>query len=72
MSEIGVRPDQEPSLLGTLNDFAFMAQIGGARRPEPELTRGADAVPLADSDSPSGRREPDRVDPSRVWGRWVP
>jgi hypothetical protein len=36
MSEIAFGPTRNRSLLGTLNDFAFMAQVGSARRPEPE------------------------------------
>ncbi|MCC7123390.1 MAG: hypothetical protein IT178_00970 [Acidobacteria bacterium] len=36
MSEIAFGRTRNRSLLGTLNDFAFMAQIGDARRPEPE------------------------------------
>ena len=36
MSEIAFGRTRNRSLLGTLNDFAFMAQVGDARRPEPE------------------------------------
>ncbi len=36
MSEIAFGRTRNRSLLGTLNDFAFMAQVGSARRPEPE------------------------------------
>ena len=36
MSEIAFGRTKNRSLLGTLNDFGFMAQIGNARRPEPE------------------------------------
>src|SRR5262245_36969286 len=36
MSEIAFGRTRNRSLLGTLNDFAFMAQVGNARRPEPE------------------------------------
>ena len=36
MSEIMFGRTRNRSLLGTLNDFAFMAQVGNARRPEPE------------------------------------
>ena len=36
MSEIVFGRTRNRSLLGTLNDFAFMAQVGSARRPEPE------------------------------------
>lgn len=36
MSEIGFGPTMNRSLLGTLNDFAFMAQQGNANRAEPE------------------------------------
>jgi len=36
MSEIAFGRTKNRSLLGTLNDFAFMAQVGSARRPEPE------------------------------------
>ena len=36
MSEIVFGRTRNRSLLGTLNDFAFMAQVGNARRPEPE------------------------------------
>jgi len=36
MSEIAFGRTRNRSLLGTLTDFAFMAQVGNARRPEPE------------------------------------
>ena len=36
MSEIAFGRTRNRSLLGTLNDFVFMAQVGSARRPEPE------------------------------------
>jgi hypothetical protein len=36
MSEIAFGRTRNRSLLGTLNDFAFMAQSGDARRTEPE------------------------------------
>lgn len=36
MSEIAFGPTMNRSLLGTLNDFAFMAQQGNANRAEPE------------------------------------
>ena len=36
MSEIAFGPTMNRSLLGTLNDFAFMAQQGDANRAEPE------------------------------------
>jgi len=36
MSGIAFGRTRNRSLLGTLNDFAFMAQVGNARRPEPE------------------------------------
>ena len=36
MSEIAFGRTRNRSLLGTLNDFAFMAQAGNARRTEPE------------------------------------
>ena len=36
LSEIAFGRTRNRSLLGTLNDFAFMAQVGSARRPEPE------------------------------------
>jgi hypothetical protein len=36
MSEIAFGRTRNRSLLGTLNDFAFMAQVGSARRSEPE------------------------------------
>ena len=36
MSEIAFGQTRNRSLLGTLNDFAFMAQSGDARRTEPE------------------------------------
>ena len=38
MSEIAFGRTRNRSLLGTLNDFAFMAQVGSARRPEPETS----------------------------------
>lgn len=36
MAEIAFGRTRNRSLLGTLNDFAFMARVGNARRPEPE------------------------------------
>ena len=36
MLEIAFGRTRNRSLLGTLNDFAFMAEVGSARRPEPE------------------------------------
>ena len=39
MSEITFGRTRNRSLLGTLNDFAFMAQVGSARRPEPETPK---------------------------------
>ena len=36
MSELAFDRTRNRSLLGTLNDFAFMAQSGDARRTEPE------------------------------------
>jgi hypothetical protein len=36
MSKIAFGRTRNRSLLGTLNDFAFTAQVGSARRPEPE------------------------------------
>src|SRR5574338_1371565 len=36
MSEIAFGRTRNRSLLGTLHDFAFRAQVGSARRPEPE------------------------------------
>ena len=36
MSELAFGRTRNRSLLGTLNDFAFMAQSGDARRTEPE------------------------------------
>jgi hypothetical protein len=36
MSDIAFGRTRNRSLLGTLNDFTFMAQVGNARRPEPE------------------------------------
>jgi hypothetical protein len=36
MSEIAFGRTRNRSLLGTINDFALMAQVGSARRPEPE------------------------------------
>ena len=63
MSELTFGRTRNRSLLGTLNDFAFMAQIGGCAADRTRVARGADAVPLADTDSSSGRRQPNRVDP---------
>ena len=53
--------------LARLNDFAFMAQSGNAQSDRTRVARGADAVPLADANSPVGRRKSDRVDASCVW-----
>src|SRR5262245_12200987 len=36
MSEVAFGRTRNRSLLGTMNVFAFMAQVGSARRPEPE------------------------------------
>lgn len=38
MSEIAFGRTRNRSLLGTVNEFAFMAQVGNARRPEPETS----------------------------------
>ncbi|MCC7416636.1 MAG: hypothetical protein IT176_05785 [Acidobacteria bacterium] len=38
MSEVAFGRTRNRSLLGTMTDYAFMAQIGHARRPEPETT----------------------------------
>ena len=67
MSEIGVRPDQESQLAWHLERLRIHGSIGGRATDRTRVARGADAVPLADADSPAGRREPDRVDASRVW-----
>jgi len=37
MSEVAFGRTRNRSLLGTINDFAFMAQVGSARRPEAEV-----------------------------------
>jgi hypothetical protein len=66
MSELAFGRTRSPSLLGTLNDFAFMAQSGGARRTEPEspeeLMRFLSKTPILPLDGAS----PNRVDPSRI------
>jgi hypothetical protein len=36
MSEVAFGRTRNRSLLGTMNDFVFMAQVGSARRPQPE------------------------------------
>ena len=50
MSEIAFGRTRNRSLLGTLNDFAFMAQCGNARRTEPEspdeLMRFLSQIPI--------------------------
>jgi hypothetical protein len=67
MSELAFGRTRNRSLLGTLNDFAFMAQIGGRSTGGTRVAGGADAVPLADPDPSAGGREPDRADASRIW-----
>jgi hypothetical protein len=57
MSEIAFGRTRNRSLLGTLNDFAFMAQVGNARRPEPEspeeLVRFLSQTPILPLDGAS-------------------
>ena len=57
MSEIAFGRTRNRSLLGTLNDFAFMAQVGSARRPEPEtpeeLMRFLSQTPILPMDGAS-------------------
>ena len=57
MSEIAFRPTRNRSLLGTLNDFAFMAQQGNANRAEPEppeeLVRFLSQTPILPLDGAS-------------------
>ena len=72
MSEIGVRPDQESQLAWHLERLRIHGSIGGRSTDRTRVARGADAVPLADTDSSAGRRKPDRVDASRVWAQSVP
>src|SRR5690606_35559751 len=82
MSGIAFGRSRNRSLLGTMNDFAFMAQVGNARRPEPETPEELIRF-LAQTDSFAGRRESDRADascvprrvaetPARVHGRNPP
>ena len=65
MSEIAFGRTRNRSLLGTLNDFAFMAGRGSAAA-RTRVARGADAVPCADTDPSIGRGESDRTDSSCV------
>ena len=57
MLEIAFGRTKNRSLLGTLNDFAFMAQSGDARRTEPEspeeLMRFLSQTPILPSDGAS-------------------
>ena len=57
MSEIAFGRTRNRNLLGTLNDFAFMAQVGSARREEPEmpeeLTRFLAQTPILPLDGAS-------------------
>ena len=57
MSEIAFGRTRNRSLLGTLNDFAFMAQCGNARRTEPEspeeLVRFLSQTPILPLDGAS-------------------
>jgi hypothetical protein len=66
MSEMVFGRTRNRRLLGTLNDFAFMAQIGERATDRTRVARGADAVPLRDPDPSVGRRKPDRPDASCV------
>jgi hypothetical protein len=68
MSELAFGRTKNRSLLGTLNDFAFMAQSVDARRAESESPEDLMRFLLADPDPSSGRREPDRVDARGVPG----
>jgi hypothetical protein len=57
MSEVAFRRTRNRSLLGTMNDFAFMAQSVDARRPEPEspeeLVRFLSQTPILPLDGAS-------------------
>ncbi len=67
MSEIGVRPDQEPQPAGHAERFRIHGAARQRQSGRTRVARGADAVPLADANSPVGRRKSDRVDASCVW-----
>ena len=67
MSELAFGPTRNRSLLGTLNDFVFMAQRGTLDGPNPSHQRSS-CGSVADPNSSAGRREPDRVIANRIWG----
>ena len=67
MSELAFGRTRNRSLLGTLERLRIHGAIGGRSTGRTRVARGADAVPLADTNSPVGRRKPDRVDASCVW-----
>ena len=58
MSELAFGRTRNRSLLGTLNDFAFMAQSVNSRRAEPELPEELMTVPRANTDTPAGCASP--------------
>lgn len=66
MSEIAFGRTRNRSLLGTLNDFASMAQQGHLIRDQPESTRELVRFLAQTPILPLGRREPDRADARRV------
>ncbi len=66
MLEIAFGRTRNRSLLGTLNDFAFNGASRECAAARTRDARGADTVPGADTDSPAGWRESDRVDASCV------
>ena len=59
MVDVAFGPTMNRSLLGTMNDFGFMAKVGD----EEDRTRvapGADAIPRTDADLAAGWRATDR------------
>ena len=68
MSELAFDRTRNRRLLGTLNDFAFMARSLDATD-RTRVAGGAEAVPVADPSPSAGRREPDRADASCVPGQ---
>ncbi len=72
MSELAFGRTRNRSLLGTMNDFAFMAQIRSARRPEPksseELMRFLSQTPMLPLDGAS----PIELTRAAFWRQSVP
>src|SRR5439155_19327146 len=74
MSEIAFGRIHKRSLMGTLNDFAFMARQGNAQAAEPEspqeLMRFIAQTPILPLDGAEPYRDPRRAHSERGWSAW--